>query len=322
MSMSSRDARGLTIQARSQKRPSRSVLERNAFPPSCTLSRYAPAARMISATIRSCCLMTSARRTTLKALQLPLSLGVDERPFDSGPLRIDHPLVCLLRIILLPQLLVGPNQQHGVEGVVRVGLLEVLERLRILTGLDLHVAGKVVVGWPVLLGALAALLDHALDRFRLRPCFLMLAHLGERACLSVVQTAEPGLLLVLGQVASRHALVALLVVLHGLGESSVLQVDAGHCVPDEDLRELLVEPARFILVEVGAERLERLVHAALVEMAERNAEADGEGHRALWQVFLDRLIGGARLAVVALQEVVGGKESFDTGTLGADGLGL
>src|SRR5438034_7563649 len=127
--------------------------------------RYAPAARMISATIRSCCLMTSARRTTLKALQLPLSLGVDERPFDSGPLRIDHPLVCLLRIILLPQLLVGPSQQHGVEGVVRVGLLEVLERLRILTGLDLHVAGKVVVGWPVLLGALAALRARPLSGF-------------------------------------------------------------------------------------------------------------------------------------------------------------
>src|SRR5881296_360716 len=57
-------------------------------------------------------------------------------------------------------------------------------------------------------------------------------------------------------------------------------------------------------------------------MAECDAEAYDEGHRALLQAVLDRLIGSARPAVVALQEVVAGQERFDTGTLGADGLGL
>src|SRR5690242_7433116 len=57
-------------------------------------------------------------------------------------------------------------------------------------------------------------------------------------------------------------------------------------------------------------------------MAESDAEPDGEGHGALWQAVLDRLIGSTRFAVAALQEVVAGKKSFDTETLGADGLGL
>jgi hypothetical protein len=36
---------------------------------------------------------------------------------------------------------------------------------------------------------------------------------------------------------------------------SVLQIDAGHGVPDEHFGELLVEAARLVFGEVGAERL-------------------------------------------------------------------
>ena len=146
----------------------------------------------------------------------------------------------------------------------------------------------------------------------------MLPHLREDAAPPVLQAAPPHLLLVLGQAAAGHALVALLVRLHGRVEPAVLEVDAGDRVPDEDLGEALRRPAVLVLGQVGLERLERGVHLPLVQVAEREAVADRERRRPLRQGLLDVEEGPAGLLVVAPDEVLVREERADARARRAD----
>jgi len=103
----------------------------------------------------------------------------------------------------------------------------------VVAGLELQVAGQVVVGGEELLPRLAAVVDHLLDLLRLGPGFLVLAHPGEDPAAAVTQPAQPDLLLVLGERAAGDALVPALVGFHRLLQPAVLQVDAVRVRPNE-----------------------------------------------------------------------------------------
>jgi hypothetical protein len=137
---------------------------------------------------------------------------------------------------------VGAGEEQLLEGVPPLDLRELGDRGGGVARLQLQVPGEVVPGRQVLLRRLAAVVDHLLDLLGLGPGLLVLPHLREDAAAPVAEPAQPELLLVVGQAAARHALVALLVRLHGRVEPAVLEVDAGDRVPDEDLGEALRRP--------------------------------------------------------------------------------